>query len=165
MVKTLASEIRIKKIRVSLVLKGKDIRFHRILGCLRPSLELEGPDGRCRTLVMSEWNECPRKTFDTLVLVVKRLSGDKASSSYLAARAIWKKMKTAIYCKARRKSTRKRYEAAYRKAYRTVLLNEIKSSLTALSKKSIAAYIRPKDLADVWKSLQGEKMIEDIHSS
>lgn len=145
------------------MLKGTDVRHHRILDCLRPSLELEGPGGTSRHLVMTGWSVSPKKTFETLTRAIKRLSGDSSASSlWHATRVIWKKMKTAIYVEARRKSTRKRYEAAYRKAHRTVLLSEIKSSLTALSKKSIAAYIRPKDLADVWKSLQGEKMVEEI---
>ena len=157
-----ASSVEIKKINVALMLKGHDLRRRAILDCLRPSVTLEGASGKCRTIVMTGWHAQPRNWFDELERAVKFFSGDKKDAVRNTTHALWKTIKAAIYAEARRKSIKDRFETARRRTYRTVLLGEVKSSLTSLSKKEIAKYIRPKDLADVWKQLQKEKMVEEV---
>jgi len=159
-----ASSVKIKKINVSLTLKGKDIRRAHILNCLRPSVTLEGA-GKRRTIVMPNWHQHSRNFYEEVEKAVKYFSGDSKTAIGCATGVLWKKIKAAVYAESRRKSTKERFESAYRKAQRDALLSEIKSSLTALSKKSIARYIRPQDLAAVWKQLQGERMVEDVMSS
>jgi hypothetical protein len=162
MAKHPASSVKIKQVNVVLVLKNKDLRRLDILDCLRPSVVIEGADGKCRTIVMTDWRQSPVNWFEEIKKAVKYFSGDARHAVHDAASQLWRKIKAAVYAESRRKSTHERFETARRRAMRSSLLAEIKSSLTALSKKEIAKHIRPKDLAEVWKRLQQEKMVEEV---
>lgn len=167
------SDVKIKCMRVSLVLKGADLKRHKdIYDSLRPSITLEGPSGRTKKIVMKNWrvesaqNGRHTRYFFDLKRIVQNLSGasSRDPAVEMVAKSLWKKIKAEIYATSRRKSIVKRYEAAYRKQMRGFLLEEIEKNLTALSKKSVAKYIRPKDLSDMWKKLQNDRMVEGIMS-
>jgi histidyl-tRNA synthetase len=111
---------------------------------------------------MNDWRKSPSDVYTKLERIVRHFSGDKPEACYEASKRIWKRVKTAVRAESRKKSVKKRFDTAHRREIRRYVLSDIENSLKALSKKSIAKHIRPKDLAEVWKRLQGENMVEKI---
>ena len=159
-----ASSIKIKQISVALTLKNRDVKNLDIKDCLRPSIVLEDEKGKRRTVVLTNWAQHERNWFTEIRNIIGRWSHDDSSSVHAASIVLWKKIRTAAYAEARRKATKERFEKARRKAIRNLLLDDIKKTLASYSrgKEHRTKYLRPADLASVWKAIQAEGMIKAI---
>lgn len=157
-----ASSISIQKINVVLVLKNRNLRSEDILSCLRPSVTLTCPDGRCRTIVMKDWRT-NQGWFSEVRDAVQFFSKDKAHEVHDAARILWQKIKRTVRAEAQRKSTKERYSSARRRMLRNIFLDDARTALKSLSRgKEAAKYIQPSDMAKVWKSLMDERSVQSV---
>jgi hypothetical protein len=97
-----AADVKVKRIRVYLLLKNRNLRSSDILNNLRPSVILELPGGKCRTLIMDDWLKSPNEAYVKLEMTIRRFSGDKPEACYDASVKIWKRVKATVYAESRK---------------------------------------------------------------